>query len=243
MHNAPRKSHREGLAFLEIAKMFGTEGKARQWIEEPRWPDEPHCPYCGSFNFQCSIKHRLQTHCYRDCPNEPMFTVRVGTVMHRSHLTHQEWAIALYLYTSNIKGVLSMRLHREIGISQKSVWFLMHRLCTASETGEELFSGPAEANETCIGGKRKSMSLPKREELMEAGLGRGPSGKFAVVGVKDRETNKVAVRHVDEFAARHNIRYKDTIDQMGDIARGMAGKRLKFADLTADNGLPNGARS
>jgi len=328
-HKAPGKAHRNGLTLLQIADKFGTEEKARAWIEELRWPDGPHCPHCGSFNVQSNIKHRSQTHRCRACPDRPMFTVRVGTIMHRTHLNHREWAIGLYLYTSNIKGVSSMRLHRELGISQKSAWFLMHRLRTASETGEQLFSGPVEADETYIGGKRKNMSNAKRKELKKAGLGRGPSGKAAIVGVKDRETGRVAARHVtktdavnvagfvaektrpgakvytdeasvynaldaffdhesvnhsvaeyvreqahtngvesfwammrrgyrsiyhkmspkhldkyvSEFARRHNIRNKDTIDQMGDIVRDMVGKRLKLDGLTADNGLPNGVRS
>ena len=76
--------------------------------------------------------------------------------MRRSHLTHREWASGLYLYAPNIKGVASMRLHRELGISQKAAWFLLHHLCTAAETGEELFSGPVEADEIYIGAKRKN---------------------------------------------------------------------------------------
>ena len=329
MHKAPGKSHREGLTLLEIANMFGTEEKALDWIESVRWPDGPHCPHCGSFNVQCGIKNKSQTHRCRDCPNRPQFTVRVGTIMHRSHLSHQEWAIGLYIYMANIKGVSSMRLHRELGISQKSAWFLLHRLRTASETGEELFSGPVEADETYIGGKRKNKSKAERKALKEAGAGRGPVDKEAVVGVKDRKTGKIAARHVqhtdaphvagfvaektkegskvytdeaavykaldafydhesvnhsvsefvrgmahtngmeahwsmlkrgfvgtyhkmslkhlqkyvDEFAKRHNVRNADTIDQMAEVVRGMVGKRLKFSDLTADNGLSSGARS
>ena len=207
MQKAPGKSHRKGLTLLQVAEMFGTEEKARQWIEELRWPDGPHCPHCGSFNVNSNIKHKSQTHRCRDCPDKPQFTVRVGTIMHRSHLSHREWAIGLYLYTSNIKGVSSMRLHRELDISQKSAWFLLHRLRTAAETGETLFSGPVEADETYVGGKRKNMSLSKRKELK--GAGRGAVGKEAVVGVKDRETNQVRAKvvpvtdmpHVSGFVA------------------------------------------
>ena len=201
MNKAPGKSFRKGLTLLEIADMFGTEEKARKWIEELRWPDGPHCPHCGSFNVQCDIRHRSQTHRCRDCPDKPMFTVRVGTIMHRTHLKHREWAIGLYLYAANIKGVSSMRMHREIGISQKSAWFLLHRIRTAAETGEELFSGPVEADETYIGGKRKNMSNSKRKELKDAG--RGPIGKEAVVGVKDRATKQVRATVVPVTDAPH----------------------------------------
>ena len=71
MHNALGKLHRKGLTLLQVAEVFGTEEKARQWIEELRWPDGPHRPNCGSFKVQSNIKHRSQTYRCRDCPNKP----------------------------------------------------------------------------------------------------------------------------------------------------------------------------
>ena len=123
-----------------------------------------------------------------------MFTVRLGTVMQGRHLKYREWAICIYLYTTNIKGISSMQLHRALGISQKAAWFLLHRLGTASEKGEALFTGPVGADETYIGSKRKDMSNQQRKELK--GSGRGPVGKMAVVGVKDRATNKIGAQPV-----------------------------------------------
>jgi len=114
------KAHRKGITLLQIADKFSTEEKAREWIEKLRGRTGPHSPHYGSFSVQSNIEHRSQTHRRRACPDRPMFTVRVGTIMHQTHLNHREWAIGLYLYTSNIKGVSSMRLHRELGISQKS---------------------------------------------------------------------------------------------------------------------------
>ena len=100
--------------------MFGEEEKARGWIEKLRWPEGPCCPHCGSFNVQCNIKHPSQSHRCRECPHKPMFTMRVGTVMEGTHLKYREWAIGIYLYTTNIKGISSIQLHRELGISQKA---------------------------------------------------------------------------------------------------------------------------
>jgi len=100
----------------------------------------------------------------------------------------------IYLFTTNIKGISSMRLHRELGIGQKAAWFMLHRLRDAYENETRQFFGPAEVGETLIGGNRSNMSNRKRKKLREAGLGRGTDGKTAVAGVKDLDTNEVRAR-------------------------------------------------
>ena len=99
---------------------------------------------------------------------------------------------------TNIKGISSMRLHRELRISQKAAWFMLRRLRKAMEIGGSGdFLSPVEADETYTGGKRKNMSNAKRRELEEAGVGRGPSGKAVVAGTKDRDTNQLAAKMVE----------------------------------------------
>ena len=194
---APGKAHREGLTLLQVADMFGTEAAAWSWIASKRWPNGPFCPKCGSFNVQSDIAHRTMTHRCRDCStgkSRTMFTLKIGTIMEGSKLPYRVWAIALYLFTTNIKGISSMRLHRELGITQKSAWFMLHRLRKAAENGQGAFSGPVEVDEVYIGGKRKNMSNARRKAL--ADTGRGPVGKAAVVGVKDRESNEVRAKVV-----------------------------------------------
>ena len=121
-----------------------------------------------------------------------MFTMGVGTVMQGTHLKYREWAIGIYLYTTNIKGISSMQLHRVLGTLQKAAWFLLHRLPMATEKGAALFAGPVAADGTYIGGKGKNMSNEQRKELR--GGGRGTVGKTAVVGVRDGATNKIAAK-------------------------------------------------
>ncbi|MDE2737967.1 MAG: IS1595 family transposase, partial [Paracoccaceae bacterium] len=157
MAKAPGKSYRQGLTLLEIADKFGNEEDARKWIESKRWTNGPHCPHCGSYNVQSDINHKTMTHRCRDCPNRPMFTVKVGTIMEGSKLKFRVWAIGLYLYTTNIKGISSMRLHRELGIGQKAAWHLLHRIRKAAEKNTPVFGGEVEVDETFIGGKRKNM--------------------------------------------------------------------------------------
>ena len=313
-HNAPGKHYRKGLSLVKLTAMFPDDASAEKWIATQRWADGPYCPRCGSVNVQEGIKHPTMTHRCRDCPKRPMFSLKSGTVMEGSNLGYRVWAIAVYLLATNFKSVSSMKLHRDLDISQKSAWYLAHRLREAWQSdGGEMFAGPVEVDETYIGGKRKNMSKAKRKQLK----GRGAVGKVAVAGAKDRATNRVsaqavsetdgetlqgfvagraapeatvytddagayhglpfdheAVRHsageyvrgmahvngmesfwamlkrghhgtfhhfsekhtdryVTEFAGRHNDRNADTLDQMAAIVRGMAGKRLRYLDLTA----------
>ena len=112
--------------------------------------------------------------------------------MEASNLGFQVWAIALYQVTTNLKGVSSMKLHRDLGITQRSAWFLAHRLREAWKDQGSLYLGPVEADETYIGGKRKNMPRLKRKALK----GRGAVGKAVVVGVKDRASNRITARKV-----------------------------------------------
>ncbi len=197
-YKAPGKAHRDGLTFFEVADMFSTEERARKWFESKRWPDGPFCPHCGTFSVQSNIKHKTMTHRCRDCPKKPMFSLKTGTIMHGTKLGYRVWAIAVYALTTNLKGVSSMRMHRELGITQKSAWHLLHRLRKAyGHNDAELFEGPAEADETFVGGKRKNMPKAKREKLE----GRGTTGKQAVVGIKDRKTKKVVTQVIPDTTA------------------------------------------
>ena len=108
------------------------------------------------------------------------------TILERSKIPLRKWVIAIYLCATSLKGVSSMKLHRDLGITQKSAWFMLHRIREAMQADTDVFTGPVEVDETTIGGERKNMPKAKREQL----TGRGAVGKTAVVGMKDRESNK-----------------------------------------------------
>ena len=115
--------------------------------------------------------------------------------MQASNLGYRDWAIAVYLLTTNLKSVSSMKLHRDLEIAYSSAWHLAHRLRAAfGGGGSELFAGPGEADETYFGGKRKNMPVSKRKEM----TGRGTVGKTAVAGVKDRDTGRVAAQKLSQ---------------------------------------------
>ena len=196
---APGKSDRKGISLVEITNMFPNDEAAEKWIIEQRWPDGPYCPHCGSLNVQSGIKHSSMTHRCRDCPNRPMFSLKTGTVMKGTQLGYREWAIAIYLMSTSLKGVSSMKLHRDLDVTQKTAWYLAHRLRESWKTdGQGMFSGPVEVDETYMGGKRKNMPKAKRVNLK----GRGPAGKTAIVGAKDRATNVVSAKVVANTDAK-----------------------------------------
>ena len=191
-HKAPGKSDREGITLLQLTRMFPDDAAGEAWFCERWWPNGPHCPRCGTTNVQSGIKHPTMTHRCRECPKRPMFSMKTGTLMEGSKLGYQTWAFAVYLVTTNLKGVSSMKLHRDLGVSQKTAWHLAHRIRDAWNANSQAFAGPVEADETYMGGKRKNMPRSKRQALK----GRGAVGKFAIVGAKDRATNRVTARTV-----------------------------------------------
>ena len=111
--------------------------------------------------------------------------MKTDSLMHSSPLGYQTWVLAIYLLATNIKGVSSMKLHRELGITQKSAWHLAHRI-RENFQDQRPFVGPVEADETFVGGKERNKHADRKLHA-----GRGPVGKTAVVGVKDRASKRV----------------------------------------------------
>ena len=195
-HKAPGKAHREGISLIEVMDMFPTEDAARAWIESVVWPNGRCCGKCGSTRTR-GASHKTMPYWCTDCRS--YFSVKTGTPLASSNIPLRKWAIAIYLCLTSLKSVSSMKLHRDLKISQKSAWFMLHRIREAwmpKENGvAPAFRGPVEVDETYMGGRRANMSNAKRKEL--AGTGRGAVGKVAVVGAKDRASNRVAAKVVE----------------------------------------------
>ena len=189
--SGPGRHYRRGLSLTEIVRRFPDEQAAHAYFVSVLWPDGPRCPRCGTGNVLVGAKHPTMP--FRCRPCRRFFSVKTGTVMEGSKLGLQTWAIAIYLLATGIKGQSSMKLHRDLGVSQTTAWYLAHRIRQAWSADPEPFTGPVEVDETFIGGKRKNMPLSKRKELS----GRGPVDMAIVVGAKDRETLGVAARVIE----------------------------------------------
>ena len=189
----PGKSYRKGISLLEITRQLDTPEKGEAWFIEQRWPSGIACPHCGSVNVAVVASRKPMPFRCRDCRKH--FSVKTGSVLQSSNISLDKWAIAFYLYMTNLKGVSSMKLHRDLGITQKSAWHMAHRIReTLAVTGNR-FSGPVEADETYMGGREANKHADKKLHA-----GRGPVGKTAVAGIKDRPTNRVkakVVAHAD----------------------------------------------
>ena len=198
MAKGPGKCLRKGISLPELFEMFPDDEAAKKWFTETRWPDGVRCPYCGSANVK-HAKHPTMPYRCREKPcNARRFSVKTRSVMEGSNLGYRTWAIAMYLMMTSLKSVSSMKLHRDLAITQKSAWFLAHRLRESWKESGMPFLGPVGADEAYMGGQRKNMSHSKRKGLK----GRGTAGKAAVVGVKDRRTNQVKAAVVEHTDAR-----------------------------------------
>ena len=322
-HKAPGKSFRKGISLIEIMQIFPDDTTAETWFAETRWPNGPACPHCGSTHVLSGAAHKTMPYRCREKGCRKRFSAKTGTVMEASNIGYQKWAIAIYLCLTNLKSVSSMKLHRDLSITQRSAWHMAHRLRRAFAENGGLFAGPVEVDESYFGGRESNKHESKKRRA-----GRGTAGKAAVAGLKDRPTGLIAAevisdasaetlqgfvaahtergatvytddakayrgmpnrkheavkhsageyvsgmastngiesfwamlkrahkgtfhklspkhldRYVQEFAGKHNLRHADTGDQMRRLVERMDGKRLRYSELIAQNGLPSGARS
>ncbi len=190
---APGRHYRAGISLVELTNMFPNEETAERWFVQQRWPQGVACPRCQSQNIQQRKTRKPQPYRCRDCRKD--FSVKTGTLLHNSKLTLQQWAFAIYQMSTSLKGTSSMKLHRDLGITQKSAWHVGHRIRSMWAQTQQLL-GPVEVDETYIGGLERNKHAKKK--IKE---GRGSVGKQAVVGMKSRTSYVVRAKVIAPVSA------------------------------------------
>lgn len=184
------RAEQRGVSWVDVKRLFPTDEAAEAWFAEQRWGDSPECPHCDSNNVQTAAKHPTMPYRCRACRKR--FSVRIGTAMENAKLGYRVWAVTIYILTTGIKGVSSMKLHRDLGVTQKTAWHLARRIRQTRRTAPEPVTGPVEENATCRCGREKNKQATKKLAAR-----RGPAAKTAITGTKHQEAKQVAARIAD----------------------------------------------
>ena len=237
----------------QAIRFFGDEQVCIDTVAEMRWPDgKPTCPACGhqEHYYLATQKRWKCKECYKQ------FSVKVGTIFEDSPLGLDKWLAALWMLVNCKNGISSYEVARDIGISQKAAWFMLHRLRRALQKGSLMKmggdSGEVEVDETFIGGKARNMHVDKRQRRI---TGTGGKDKTAVMGILERNgevrtvvipnrRKKVLQEEVKKHVAAGTALYTDALLSYDGLANEYAHKVVDHAEAYVDgrvhtNGLEN----
>ena len=172
-------------SLFEMMEVFPTEQHAIDHLREIRWgknDEHAHCPHCGSTNISHFSNRKTHKCLDKSCPKQK-FSIKVGTIFEDSKIPLRKWFMAIWLLTSHKKGIASTQLAKDIKVTQKSAWFMLHRLRHVAETNsfQAPLDGDIEVDETYVGGKAKNMHAKDRK------AGKHRTNKAPVVGVIKRD--------------------------------------------------------
>jgi transposase-like protein len=179
---------------IDAVRYFSDPDRCLKLLAGLRWPNGVVCPYCGSKEVSF-LKTRRLWKCKNDHAKR-QFSIKVGSIFEDSPLPLDKWLVTMWLIVNCKNGISSYEVARDLSVTQQTAWFMLHRIRKAMQRGSfEKFGagGPVEADETMIGGLARFMHKDKKAEKI---TGTGGAGKELVMGLLDRETGKVRVKHV-----------------------------------------------
>lgn len=167
-------------SLLEAIRYFADADVATDFVAKLRWPNGPVCPRCGDVEYSYLTTRRVWK--CKGCKKQ--YSVKLGTIFEDSALGLDKWLPAVWLIANSKNGISSHELARSLGTTQKSAWFMLHRIRLAMQTGSfNKLGGEVEADESFIGGKARNMHKDVRDRKITA---RGPKDKSIVMGIRQR---------------------------------------------------------
>ena len=240
------------MKLIEVGRAFATDEQCLAYLENRRWPNGVACPTCGRTDARFLANQR-KWQC-KSVHHHRQFSVKVGTIFEDSPLGLDKWLTAAWTITNDKNGISSYEVAKAIGVTQKTAWFMMHRIRKAMQTGSFLkkFSGEVEVDETFIGGKARNMHIAQRKRRI---TGTGTKDKVAVMGIVERGGRVRTVvlpnrkkntlqgevkKHVEAGSAL----YSDALQSYDGLAQEYAHKVIDHAEKYVDgqvhtNGLEN----
>lgn len=214
---------------------FADFDRCREFMVDLRWPSgKPACPQCGSDHVVYLEKARVWK-CYAKHP-KAKFSLKTGTIFEDSPLGLDKWLTALWLIVNCKNGISSCEIARDLGITQKSAWFMAHRLRLALHAGSfDKLSGEVEADETFIGGKARNMHASKRKRL---GISQSKSmiGKIAVMGLLERHGERGSQVRTEVVSNRKRHQLEQTIGENVEVGATIYTDALKSYDQMGQRG-------
>jgi len=191
----------ETVSIYQFLKRIPDEKTAREYVESLVWVNGRYCPFCKSTNTVEVKDEKPMPYRCKDCRKH--FSVRVGNIFESSKVSLQTWLACIYLMTVAKKGVSSLQISRQLGITQKTAWMLCHKIRKMWRMPvKRTLSGEVEIDETYIGGLERN-----RHASQKLRIGRGTVGKQAVVGVRDRYSKRIVGKVVNNVSRKilHDI--------------------------------------
>ena len=205
-----------------LMKKFADENVCREFLIQQRWNGKPVCPYCG-----CDKHYKIENGKRFKCGNSECYkkySVTVGSIFHASNIPLSTWFPAVYLIVSHKKGISSCQLARDLGVTQKTAWFMLHRIRESlKEKGSSLLGNIVEIDEVYIGGKVKNMSNKKRASIRTENGGT-ENNKMMVMGMLEREGNlRLVVSGKNDAAQNIHSIVNENIDKSACVITDSAG--------------------